>query len=104
LTDETTAGRKKFSGSDNKKEERMSTLKNNYRPMTAGEIRMARALFQNAINYSAVKVYNGDYLPFGLQNSRVAMTPDGNMYYPEALFREDFPLVTSPIRRCLCMK
>ncbi|SFU18405.1 hypothetical protein SAMN05192562_10956 [Kosakonia arachidis] len=68
----------------------MSTLKNNYRPMTAGEIRMARTLFQNAINYSAVKIYNGDYLPFGLQNSRVAMTPDGNMYYPEALFREDF--------------
>lgn len=82
----------------------MSTLKNNYRPMTAGEIRMARALFQNAINYSAVKVYNGDYLPFGLQNGRVAMTPDGNMYYPKHSSEKIFPLVTSRIKRCLCLK
>ncbi|MCL2894308.1 hypothetical protein [Brenneria tiliae] len=68
----------------------MTTEKNNFRPMTAGEIRMVRSLYKNAINYSTVKVYNGDYLPFGLQHSRVAMTPDGNMYYPDALFREDF--------------
>ncbi|APG20696.1 UNVERIFIED_ORG: hypothetical protein J2806_005092 [Kosakonia oryzae] len=68
----------------------MATAENSSRPLTAGEIRMIKPLFKDAINYSAVKVYNGEYLPFGLQDNRTAMTPNGYMYYPGDLFQEDF--------------
>ncbi|WP_237656250.1 hypothetical protein [Kosakonia sp. MH5] len=65
----------------------MATAENSSRPLTAGEIRMIKPLFKDAINYSAVKVYNGEYLPFGLQDNRTAMTPNGYMYYPGDLFQ-----------------
>lgn len=61
-----------------------------WRPLTAGEIAMARLVFQDAIDYGKVKVHNGEYLPFGLQDDNTAMTPNGEIYFNPKHFLEDF--------------
>ncbi len=65
-------------------------VKDKVRPLTKGEIDMAWMLFQDAIDYSKVKVHGEPYLWFGLQPKNVAMTPDGEMYFHPLEYREDF--------------
>lgn len=60
------------------------------RGMTSGEIAMARSLFGTSVDYTKVKVHNGEYLWFGLQPDDVAMTPNGEMYFNPSYFQEDF--------------
>lgn len=60
------------------------------RPLTIGEIALARSVFDNGIRYSDVKVHNGSYLPFNMQSKNVAMTPNGEMYFREPYYRDDF--------------
>lgn len=66
------------------------TLENTARNLTAGEIAMAKTVFKDAITYSKVKVHKNEYLPFGIQNDKVAMTPNGEMYFNKSMFKEDF--------------
>ncbi|PWC09225.1 hypothetical protein [Brenneria corticis] len=68
----------------------MATKEEGFRNLTAGELRIARTVFKDAINYGMVKVYNGEYFPFGMQNDDTAVTPNGNMYWPPKIFKEDF--------------
>ncbi|OEZ68036.1 hypothetical protein JAB5_48800 [Janthinobacterium sp. HH103] len=65
-------------------------VKDKVRPLTRGEIDMAWMLFQDAIDYGKVKVHGEPYLWFGLQPKNVAMTPDGEIYFHESEYREDF--------------
>lgn len=60
------------------------------RALTAGEIAMARLLFQDAIDYAQVKIHNTRFLPFGLQPKHVCMTPNGQMYFSNVCFKDDF--------------
>lgn len=60
------------------------------RGLTPGEIQMARLVFADSVDYSRVKVHNGEYLWFGMQPDDTAMTPEGEMYFNEKYFREDF--------------
>ncbi len=60
------------------------------RPLTEGEIAMARQIFGDAIDYSTVRVHNHGYLPFGLQRKSVAMAPNGKIYFGACHFCEDF--------------
>jgi len=65
--------------------------KGRYRYLTAGEICYSRMVFKDAISYSRVKVYNREWrVLLGLQKNDTVMTPNGNIYYPEGSFREDF--------------
>ncbi|WP_425327794.1 type VI secretion system Vgr family protein [Pseudomonas nitroreducens] len=66
------------------------------RSLTAGEIAMARIVFQDAIDYSKVKVHRGGWWLFlGFQNA--AVTPNGEMYFPKStgLYRDDFSSTTN---------
>lgn len=65
-------------------------LNDKVRPLTQGEINMAWLLFEDAIDYSKVKVHAEPYLWFGLQPKDVAMTPNGEIYFHESEFKEDF--------------
>lgn len=67
-------------------------LKIKNRPLTEGEIAMARLVFKNSINYSTVRIHNEEYLPFDVQNDRTAMTPNGSMYFNPKKFIFDFSL------------
>lgn len=60
------------------------------RPLTAGEIAMARSVFQDAIDYARVRVVRGSFLPFNLQDQNTAMTPRGSIYFMPAQYRDDF--------------
>jgi hypothetical protein len=60
------------------------------RPLTSGEIAMARLVFADAIDYSRVAVHDRGYFPFGLQHRQTAVTPNGSMYFPKDCFEEDF--------------
>jgi len=46
---------------------------------------MARSVFQGAIDYNRVKVHNGEYLWFGLQDDDTAMTPNCELFFCEGL-------------------
>lgn len=69
---------------------------NEARPLTAGEIEMARPIFRDALDYSAVRVHKGAYLPG--QNERTAMTPNGEMYFLPKDFQEDFSILESDMK------
>jgi len=64
------------------------------RPLTAGEVEMARLVFKDSIDYSAVRVHNEEYLPFGLQPNNTAMTPNGSMYFNPDNYVQDFSILT----------
>jgi len=76
----------------------MPTASGASRPLTAGEIAISRELFGNAINYMSVKVHNKEYLPFGMQKNDIAMTPNGEMYWPKDNFMEDFSVAAPRIQ------
>ncbi|MGN7788833.1 hypothetical protein [Enterobacter sp. 22452] len=62
------------------------------RPLTIGEIALARSVFGDALKYSEVKVHNKSYLPFNMQSTDVAMTPNGELYFREPHYRDDFSI------------
>jgi hypothetical protein len=68
----------------------MPSSRKHARPLTPGEIAMARRVFADAIDYSTVSVYARAYLPLGLQPRRTAMAPNGNLYFPRGCFQDDF--------------
>ncbi|MGC8400346.1 hypothetical protein ACP3P6_02865 [Enterobacter mori] len=74
-----------------RKEDSMASLQEGgARPLTIGEIALARSVFGDAIKYSEVKVHNKSYLPFNMQSNNVAMTPNGELYFREPHYRDDF--------------
>ena len=60
------------------------------RALTPAEVALARSMFGPAIDYGAVRVHNRAWWPF--QPRRVAMAPDGHMWFhPKGgLFCDDF--------------
>ncbi|WP_034912045.1 hypothetical protein [Erwinia sp. 9145] len=62
----------------------------NSRPLTAGEKLLAMKIFGDAIHYQSVKIHNGSYLPFNMQSQDVAMTPNGEIYFREPHYMDDF--------------
>jgi hypothetical protein len=60
------------------------------RPLTPGEIALARRVFGAALDYDAVRIHARAYLPFGLQPARTAMAPNGHLYFPPACHQRDF--------------
>ncbi|MDD2944190.1 MAG: hypothetical protein PHC51_14660 [bacterium] len=68
------------------------TVKVKSRPLTAGEIAMAKLVFKDSINYSTVKIHNEEYLPFNFQDDDTAMTPNGGMYFNPNRFVQDFSI------------
>jgi hypothetical protein len=68
----------------------VSTPEGKSRGLTSGEISMAKLLFKQSVDYGKVKIFNREYLWFGLQPNDTAMTPDGNMYFNPSRFQEDF--------------
>ena len=49
------------------------------RPLTPGEIAMARSVFGDAVDYDRVRLFRREWWPFHPQNA--AMAPMGNIYF-----------------------
>ncbi len=58
------------------------------RKLTAGEIVAARSIFGTEINYSRVVVHRGKWIFF--QPHDTAMTPNGEIYFPDGVYKADF--------------
>ena len=58
------------------------------RRLTIGEKAMVKEVFGDAINPKIVRIHNSKYLPG--QPDNTVITPNGHLYYPANLFREDF--------------
>lgn len=60
------------------------------RPLSEAEIALSRSVFGGAIDYAKVQVFNRKWWPF--QHRRVAMAPDGNLWFnPKgSLYCDDF--------------
>lgn len=52
------------------------------RPLTPGEIALARSIFKDAIDYSKVRLVKGKWWPFHPRNA--AMAPNGSIYFHPA--------------------
>lgn len=63
-------------------------LKATPRLLTPGEIAMVTSIFKDSINIASVRVRRGPILP--MQNSDTAVTPFGEIYFPEKHFKHDF--------------
>ena len=60
------------------------------RELTTGEIGMARMVFKDSIDYSKVKIHNGEFLWLGMQKDDTALAPNGEIYFNSKAFKEDF--------------
>jgi hypothetical protein len=49
------------------------------RPLTPGEVELARSVFRDAVDYDRVRLVKGKWWPFQPRNS--AMAPMGNIYF-----------------------
>lgn len=63
------------------------------RSLTSTELREARTIFRSAVDYNAMKIYEGKAYFF--QPNNVAMAPDGNIYFPTPIYRPDFSISVS---------
>jgi hypothetical protein len=61
------------------------------RRLTHREIAMARTVFGKGVDYEKVWVHHGGWWLFmGKQHPNTAVTPNGEMYYPKAIYQQDF--------------
>jgi len=61
------------------------------RPLTPGEVGLARTVFGDSVDYSMVLVHNHTYPLFGgYQPDDTAVTPNGEMYFPAPSHLDDF--------------
>lgn len=60
------------------------------RPLTIGEIALARSVYGNSIDYKRVVVHCDSYLPFGTQPSDYAMAPNGELWFRKEGYWPDF--------------
>jgi type VI secretion system secreted protein VgrG len=62
------------------------------RPLTPGEIAMARSVFGDEIDYARVRVHRGGCSLVVLGGQPGATAPDGNIYFSPGSYHEDFSL------------
>lgn len=67
------------------------------RPLTTGEIALAKSVFASTVDYSTVWLHRESYLPFNLQDEDTAMTPNGEIYFRNQ-YRDDFSLATDSLQ------
>lgn len=63
------------------------------RLLTPGEVRMARAVFGDAIEYHKVWVHHDSYFPFGLQPDRLQMENSISGHGIPMIFRSQTSLI-----------
>jgi hypothetical protein len=62
------------------------------RALTAGEIALLKSVYASTITYASVRIHN--YKAYFFQPDDTAMTPDGEIYFPEKHCKADFSTST----------
>ncbi|MCE0798872.1 type IV secretion protein Rhs [Buttiauxella sp. A2-C1_F] len=73
-----------------------SIQKGGLRLLTVGEINLASSVYGFSIHYNKVWIHLDSYLPFNLQNPQQAMSPNGEMWFLEAKYQNDFSRSPGP--------
>jgi hypothetical protein len=60
------------------------------RPLTPGEIDLARTVFGGSIDYARVRLHDKRILPFGLQKKHQAVAKGDNISFPRSAYAPDF--------------
>lgn len=60
------------------------------RGLTANELACAAEVFQDSLDYHAVKIHRRKYVFF--QPAQVLMTPNGEIYAPDLVYQDDYTL------------
>ncbi len=66
------------------------TKEGGLRLLRLGEINLAKSLFGYSLYYNKIWVHLESYLPFNLQNSQQAMSPNGEMWFRSEKYENDF--------------
>lgn len=66
------------------------------RRLTLGEVHLATTLYGFSIRYNKFWIHRGSYFPFNLQAEKTAMTPDGELYFQESTYQDDFSMAIIP--------
>lgn len=66
--------------------------KDGLRLLTLGEINLAQTLYGSGIRYYEVWVHRGSYLPFNAQDFNTAMSPNGELYFMEGTYEDDYSM------------
>ncbi|MBB1199837.1 type IV secretion protein Rhs [Enterobacteriaceae bacterium 89] len=67
------------------------------RILTVGEIKLAKIVFADTIEYEKVWIHRASYFPLNLQNEDTAMTPNGELYFRNA-YHDDFSQATDDFK------
>lgn len=59
-----------------------------WRKLTEGEIKIAKIVFDNLINYDEVKIFNIPYLPW--QPNDILMAPNGHLFINKKNYSKDY--------------
>lgn len=59
-----------------------------YRGLTDGEVKIAKKVFNDLINYNEVKIFNIPYLPW--QPKDILMAPNGRLFVSQQVFAKDY--------------
>lgn len=62
------------------------------RLLSLGEINLASTLYGYTIHYNKIWIHRGSYLPFNMQSNNTAMTPNGEMWFQEGVYENDFSM------------
>lgn len=60
------------------------------RRLRIGEVYLASSLYHYSIHYNKVWVHFESYLPFNLQPANIAMAPNGEMWFRQDNYEDDF--------------
>lgn len=74
-------------------------IKNPNRSLTSGEKELVQSVFKNKINFDQVKIYLGSYFPLNSQDVDTLVTPNGNIYIMQKLYRSDYSMETNDFKK-----
>lgn len=87
-----------------KKEVFRSKLSLPNRPLTSGEVKLVQSVYKNSIDCSKIKIYLGSYFPFDAQDVDTLVTPNGNVYVMQKLYKNDYSTETDDFKKIFFMK
>lgn len=70
-----------------------------WRKLTEGEIKIAKIVFDNLINYDEVKIFNIPYLPW--QPKNILMAPNGHLFVNKENYSQDYSTEPLPFQALL---
>ncbi len=87
---------------DRARGERFDVKSSGSRPLTAGEVALARSLFHDAIDYGAVRLHHRRWAFW--HHARYVMAPDGHLWFAPGnrWWRADFAAAELPAQGLFC--